>query len=69
LLGVAVSFLAHGHDAALVAHDGVGLQEGAVDVARQQQADVADDNLAGGGGGGGFGHGGLLGNGDEKWRC
>jgi hypothetical protein len=30
-----------------VHHDGVGVQDGAVDVARQQQADVLDDDLAG----------------------
>ena len=34
-------------DAAVLHHDGVGVEDRPVDVARQQQPDVADDHLAG----------------------
>ena len=44
---VAVLGLAHGHDQAVLHHDGVGIQDGLVDVAGQQQADVGDDDFAG----------------------
>ena len=44
---VAVLGLAHGHNQAVLHHDGVGIQDGLVDVAGQQQADVGDDDFAG----------------------
>ena len=44
---VAVLGLAHGHDQAVLHHDGVSVQDGPVDVAGQQQADVGDDDFAG----------------------
>ena len=43
---VAVLLLAHCGDQAVVDDDGVGVEDGPVDVAREQQADVADDDLA-----------------------
>ena len=44
---VAVLGLAHGNDQAILHHDGVGIQDGPVDVAGQQQTDVGDDDFAG----------------------
>ncbi len=44
--GVEVLLAADRHDAAVVDHDGVGIENRLREVARQQQTDVADDDLA-----------------------
>ena len=43
---VTVVFKPHGDDQAVMDNDGVGVQNGPVNVSREQQADVFDDDFA-----------------------
>ena len=56
---VAIFLSPHSNDQSVVDHDGVGLQDGPINIARQQQANVFDHDFARGGGGGDVGHGGT----------
>ena len=46
-VGVAVGTLSDGDDQAVAYDDRVGIQDGPVEIARQQQADVFNDDLSG----------------------
>ena len=46
VLGVAVGQTAHGGDETILDHDGVAAEDGRIDVAREQQPNVANDHLA-----------------------
>ena len=56
---VAIFLTPHRNDQAVVDHDGVGLQDGLINIARQQQADVLDHDFSRCASGGDVGHGGT----------
>ena len=56
---VAIFLTPHRNDQAVVDHDGVGLQDGLINIARQQQANVFDHDFSRCASGGDVGHGGT----------